>query len=62
MVRYRRYWTEFENADTQETYKGRFQRGQDLVDQNFITARTRSATSFGTSTRPTPSRSGARGP
>jgi chloramphenicol 3-O-phosphotransferase len=63
VMRYRRYWTEAENSPMRvETDKGRFQRGGDLVDHSLITARTRSATSFGTSTRPTPHRGAARGP
>lgn len=63
VVRYRRYWTEGENMPMRvETDKGRFQRGGDLVDHSLITARTRSATSFGTSTRPAPHRGVARGP
>lgn len=63
VVRYRRFWTEAENTPMRvETDKGRFQRGGDLVDHSLITARTRSATSFGSITRSTPRRGGARGP
>ncbi|WP_240666433.1 zeta toxin family protein [Oerskovia turbata] len=62
VVRYRRFWTEAENTPMRvETDKGRFQREGDLVDHSLITARTRSATSFATSTRPTPHRGNARG-
>ncbi|MGW6018311.1 zeta toxin family protein [Oerskovia enterophila] len=63
VVRYRRFWTEAENTPMRvETDKGRFQRGGDLVDHSLISARTRSAASFGTSTRPTPHRGVVRGP
>ncbi|MET4224583.1 zeta toxin family protein [Oerskovia enterophila] len=63
VVRYRRFWTEAENTPMRvETDKGRFQRGGELVDHSLITARTRSATSSGTSTRPTTHRGGARAP
>ena len=63
MVRYRRFWTEAEYTPMRvENDKGRSQRAGELIDHSLITARTRSATSFGTSTRPTPHRGNVRGP
>lgn len=63
VVRYRRYWTQDQNAPMRvETDKGRFQRGGDLVDHSLIAAQTRNSSSFGAGVRLSPHRGVARGP